>query len=63
MHLGTFRERVKETAEPATVETVPDANEEDFQHSIDFSPAEFEAEATEFASRDVQPMTPGESCN
>jgi DNA helicase-2/ATP-dependent DNA helicase PcrA len=51
MHLGTFRERVSETAEPTAAETVLVADaEDDLQHDIDFSPAEFEAaEATEFA--------------
>ncbi len=50
MHLGTFRERVSETAEEPA-EILPDANEEDLQHAIDFSPAEFEnsTESTEFA--------------
>ncbi len=51
MHLGTFRERVEETAAPSAPEAAPMAGEEeDLQHDIDFSPAEFEAaEATEFA--------------
>jgi DNA helicase II / ATP-dependent DNA helicase PcrA len=49
MHLGTFRERVSETAEPTPPDVLVD-DEDDLQHSIDFSPAEFEAEpATEFA--------------
>ncbi len=50
MHLGTFRERVSETAESAA-DTVPVADmEEDLQHDIDFSPSELEAVgATEFA--------------
>ena len=50
MHLGTFREHVAGTADPDAAETIPVADEEDWQHSIDFSPADFDAvEATEFA--------------
>jgi DNA helicase-2/ATP-dependent DNA helicase PcrA len=51
MHLGTFRERVSETAESTAGDTVPVADkEDDLQHGIDFSPAEFEAaDAAEFA--------------
>jgi DNA helicase-2/ATP-dependent DNA helicase PcrA len=49
MHLGTFRERVSETAEPSTTDMAPAATEEDLQHDIEFSPMEFEAAATEFA--------------
>jgi DNA helicase-2/ATP-dependent DNA helicase PcrA len=51
LHMGTFRERVSETAEPAAAATAPLADDEaDLQHDIDFSPAELEApEATEFA--------------
>jgi DNA helicase II / ATP-dependent DNA helicase PcrA len=51
MHMGTFRERVSETAELTAAATAPVADDEaDLQHDIDFSPAEFEAvEATEFA--------------
>ncbi len=49
MHLGTFRERVSETAEATAAEDALVADEEDLQHDIDFSPAQFEtAEATEF---------------
>ena len=52
MHLGTFRDRVSEAATPAEPEET-DAlahEEEDLQHTIDFSPADFEtAKATEFA--------------
>ncbi len=49
MHLGTFRERVQETSDvKSAVESVVDP-EEDFQHSMDFSPAEFEVDATDFA--------------
>jgi DNA helicase II / ATP-dependent DNA helicase PcrA len=48
MHLGTFRERVNETAEPAA-DVLVAHEEEDLQHDIDFSPAEFEADATAFA--------------
>jgi DNA helicase-2/ATP-dependent DNA helicase PcrA len=53
MHLGTFRARVSETAagaEPADNEVFA-SDEEDLQHAIDFSPAEFgTVEATEFAA-------------
>ncbi len=51
MHLGTFRERVSETAESTAADVVPVADtEDDLQHDIDFSPAEFEAaDAAEFA--------------
>ena len=51
MHLGAFRERVSETAAPTAADTVPvAAQEDDLQHDIDFSPAEFEAgESAEFA--------------
>ncbi len=49
MHLGTFRERVQETSDVKSAgESVVDP-EEDFQHSMDFSPAEFEVDATDFA--------------
>ncbi len=50
MHLGTFRERVNETAEEAGAVPLAD-DDEDLQHDIDFSPAEFEAatESTEFS--------------
>jgi len=49
MHLGTFRERVQETS--AVQDAVESAaeSEDDFQHSMDFSPAEFEEEATGFS--------------
>ena len=50
MFLGTFRERVAETsAVKSAVEPASDSVE-DFQHSMDFSPAEFEEDATEFAA-------------
>ena len=51
MHLGAFRERVSETAEEPAAEILSDASEEDLQHDIDFSSAEFEAatESTEFS--------------
>ncbi|MFZ0913192.1 MAG: UvrD-helicase domain-containing protein [Candidatus Korobacteraceae bacterium] len=51
MHLGTFRERVSETAESTADDPVPVTDkEDDLQHGIDFSPAEFEAaDAAEFA--------------
>ena len=51
MHLGTFRERVDETsASRSAVDAGASDADEDLQHSIDFSPAEFESEATEFSS-------------
>jgi DNA helicase-2/ATP-dependent DNA helicase PcrA len=60
MHLGTFRERMGESA-ASTAETVPAADEEDLQHDIDFSPAEFEAaDAAEF-SAETFADSPGES--
>jgi DNA helicase-2/ATP-dependent DNA helicase PcrA len=64
MHLGTFRERVSETAESTADDTVPVADkDDDLQHDIDFSPAEFEAAAaTEFApERFAQADTADES--
>jgi DNA helicase II / ATP-dependent DNA helicase PcrA len=50
MHLGTFRERVSETAESAAADAVPvPDNEDDLQHDIDFSPMDFDAaQATDF---------------
>ncbi len=49
MFLGTFRERVAETsAVKSAVESASDSVE-DFQHSMDFSPAEFE-DATDFSA-------------
>jgi DNA helicase-2/ATP-dependent DNA helicase PcrA len=49
MYLGTFRERVQETsAVKGAVESAAE-REEDFQHSMDFSPAAFEEDATEFS--------------
>jgi len=48
MHLGTFRERVDETS--AVKDTVESDADEDLQHSIDFSPAEFESDALEFSA-------------
>jgi DNA helicase II / ATP-dependent DNA helicase PcrA len=51
MHLGTFRERVDETsAVKSAVESAASDADDDLQHSIDFSPAEFESEATEFSA-------------
>jgi DNA helicase-2/ATP-dependent DNA helicase PcrA len=61
MHLGTFRERVNETA---VAEPTP-AEPEEFgdQHLIDFSPAELEAEATAFSpeSLDIEEEDDGSS--
>jgi DNA helicase-2/ATP-dependent DNA helicase PcrA len=49
MHLGTFRERVEEAAAVKdAVESAADS-EEDFQHSMDFSPEMFEAEEAELS--------------
>ncbi len=43
MHLGTFRERVSETAEPTAAATAAVAEDEaDLQHAIDFSPEMFD---------------------
>ncbi len=46
MHLGSFRERVQETAaeKPETEELATGADEEDLQHAMDFSPEMFEDE-------------------
>ncbi len=51
MHLGTFRERVRETAapEPAGAAAVED-HEEDLQHSMDFSVDMFEEEDASIAA-------------
>jgi DNA helicase-2/ATP-dependent DNA helicase PcrA len=50
MFLGTFRERVAETSVgKSAVESASDGDE-DFQQSMDFSPAEFEADATDFST-------------
>ena len=50
MHRGTFRERVDETAAAQAEESVFELAEDDLQHDIDFSAAEFEADdATGFA--------------
>ncbi len=43
MQLGTFRERVAETAALKAAEAPSSRDEEDLQHDIDFSPAELEA--------------------
>ncbi|MGB8768583.1 MAG: UvrD-helicase domain-containing protein, partial [Candidatus Korobacteraceae bacterium] len=52
MHLGTFRERVSETAaaaDPPETDLLA-GEDENLQHDIDFSPAELEdSEATDFA--------------
>ena len=50
MHLGTFRERVEEaSAVKNAVESAADS-EEDFQHSMDFSPEMFEEEEAELSA-------------
>ncbi len=56
MHLGTFRERVAETAAIKAGEA-PSADEGDLQHDIDFSPAEFEASG-ELEAEDATAFTP-----
>jgi DNA helicase-2/ATP-dependent DNA helicase PcrA len=48
MHLGTFRQRVDETSQGK--KAVESDADEDLQHSMDFSPAEFESDATEFSA-------------
>ena len=49
MHLGLFRERVEETAAPEQLRVARSSREEDLQHDIEFSPAEFgEENATDF---------------
>ncbi len=51
MHLGTFRERVQETSGvEKTVESAASDADEDLQQAMDFSPAEFEADTTEFSA-------------
>ncbi len=49
MFLGTFRERLQETSAVKSAVALASDSDEDFQHSMDFSPAEFEADATDFA--------------
>src|SRR5208283_3249915 len=49
MHLGTFRERVEQTAN-AEQPAVASSGEEDLQHAIEFSPEQFgDEDATDFA--------------
>ncbi len=49
MHLGLFRERVEETAASEQLRVARSSREEDLQHDIEFSPAEFgEENATDF---------------
>jgi DNA helicase-2/ATP-dependent DNA helicase PcrA len=63
MHLGTFRERVSETAaasgEPEPQISTAAVEEDDLQHSIDFSPADFgsEEDVTSFAPDAFQPQS------
>jgi len=45
MHLGTFRERVAETATAPVVAAESAALDDDLQHAIDFSPEMFEEES------------------
>ena len=62
MHLGTFRERVEDTAAPTALEAPSIADEEDLQHDIDFSPADFEtAGAMEFAPETFADAGTGEN--
>jgi len=52
MHLGTFRERVEETA---NVESPPSSGGDDLQHDIEFSPEQFSDEdATGFAAENPE---------
>jgi len=52
MHLGTFRERVEQTAN-AEQPAVASSGEEDLQHAIEFSPEQFgDEDATGFAPED-----------
>ena len=62
MHLGTFRERVAETAALNAEEASSALDEEDLQHNIDFSPAEFEGDdATGFAPEAFADDSTGEA--
>jgi DNA helicase-2/ATP-dependent DNA helicase PcrA len=62
MQLGTFRERVDETAGLKAEEAGSAADEDDLQHDIDFLPAEFETEdATAFAPESFAADGTGES--
>ena len=47
MHLGTFRDRVEETAVGKTDQAQP--TEDDLQHDIEFAPEQFDQDATDFA--------------
>ena len=59
MHLGSFRERVEETA---SAEQVPASDGDDSQHDIQFSPAEFdEGDATDFTTEAYSEDASGES--
>jgi DNA helicase-2/ATP-dependent DNA helicase PcrA len=49
MHLGTFRERVEEAAAVKDAVESGGDGDEDFQHSMDFSPEMFEAEEAELS--------------
>ncbi len=58
MHLGTFRERVAETAAPIDA-IVDSAGEDDLQHAMDFSPEMFdEDDISDAAGRTADPSAP-----
>ncbi len=62
MHLGTFRERVEQTAAAKDLPLASSAPEEDLQHDIDFSPELFAAEdGTDFATEGLADEIQGES--
>ncbi len=61
MHLGTFRERVEQTAATQELPGGSSVREEDLQHDIDFSPELFvEPDATDFATEGVADDRSGE---
>ncbi len=62
MHLGTFSERVEQTAAAQQEPVASSAREEDLQHDIDFSPEQFGGEeATDFATEGLADDKSGES--
>jgi ATP-dependent DNA helicase UvrD/PcrA len=62
MHLGTFSERVEQTAAAQQEPVASSAREEDLQHDIDFSPEQFAGEeATDFATEGFADDSAGES--
>jgi len=60
MHLGTFRERVAETAAPRGVRL---DDEDDLQHAIDFSPEMFEQEEASTSASDSRSLHSGRADN